>query len=184
MVASARMPKRRREWARSRGTTPRSDPKIRPSGRGIDKTVSVRRWLSFAAHLPGFTPLSCLSSTSTLPCVLLALVTACGHPAERALQGQWLGSSVENFDPSNVAAATGWARGTSMEFSGRRLKVTLPAQTPKVGVYELASIEDRTVRLNVLSSEGESSELELIVDDEQTLRWVMGEGRTMLLHKK
>lgn len=71
-----------------------------------------------------------------------------------------------------------------MEFSGRRLKVTLPAQTPKVGVYELGSIEDRTVRLNVLSSEGETSELELIVDDERTLRWVMGEGRTMLLHKK
>jgi hypothetical protein len=116
--------------------------------------------------------------------VLGALATACGHPAERALQGQWLGSSVENFDPGTVAAATGWARGTSMEFSGRRLKVTLPAQTPKVGVYELGSIEDRTVRLNVLSSEGETSELELIVDDERTLRWVMGEGRTMLLHKK
>jgi len=100
------------------------------------------------------------------------------------LQGQWLGSAVENFDPGVTAAATGWARGTSLEFSGRRLKVTLPAQTPKIGVYELAAIEDRTVKLNVLSSEGESSELELIGDDEQTMRWVMGEGRTMLLHKK
>jgi hypothetical protein len=160
------------------------DPKIGPSGRGVDKTVSVRRWLSFAAHLPGSTPLSCLSSKAALLCGLLALVTACGHPAERALQGQWLGSAVENFDPGVTAAATGWARGTSLEFSGRRLKVTLPAQTPKIGVYELAAIEDRTVKLNVLSSEGESSELELIVDDEQTMRWVMGEGRTMLLHKK
>lgn len=100
------------------------------------------------------------------------------------MQGQWLGSSVENFDSSSMAAATGWARGTSLEFSGRRIKVTLPARPPKVGVYELAAIEERNVVLNVLSSEGESSELELIVDDEDTLRWVMGEGRTMLLHKQ
>jgi hypothetical protein len=115
---------------------------------------------------------------------LLLLVTACGHPAERALQGKWLGTSVENFDESSMAPATGWARGTSLEFSGRRLKVTLPAQAPRVGVYELSSIQDRTVVLNVLSSDGESSELELIVDDEDSLRWVMGEGRAMVLHRK
>jgi hypothetical protein len=111
-------------------------------------------------------------------------LSGCGHPAERALQGEWLGSSVENFELDSMAAATGWARGTSLEFSGRRIKVTLPAQAPRVGVYELSSIEDRTVLLNVLGSEGETSELELIVDDEKSLRWVMGEGRTIVLHKR
>ncbi len=116
--------------------------------------------------------------------LLLLLLCSCGHPAERALQGQWLGTSVENFDEETVAAATGWARGTSLEFSGRRIKVTLPAQAPRIGVYELAAIEDRNVVLNVLGSDGESSELELIVDDESSLRWVMGEGRTMVLHRK
>jgi hypothetical protein len=51
-------------------------------------------------------------------------------------------------------------------------------------VYELGSIEDRTVVLNILSSEGESSERALIVDAEDSLRWVIGEGRTMVLHRK
>lgn len=113
---------------------------------------------------------------------LLAL--GCGHPAERALQGQWLGTAVENFDEEAIAPATGWAKGTSFEFSGRRLKVTLPAQPPRVGVYELAAIEERSVVLNVLSSGGENSELELIFDDEDHIRWVLGEGRTMVLQRK
>ncbi len=116
--------------------------------------------------------------------VLLLLHLSCGHPAERALQGKWFGTSVENFDEEAVAAATGWARGTSLEFSGRRLKVTLPARPARVGVYELSSIEDRTVVLSVLGTDGGSSELELIVDDENSLRWVMGEGRTMVLHRE
>jgi len=111
-------------------------------------------------------------------------LSGCGHPAERALQGLWFGTSVENFDEDSVAAATGWARGTSMEFSGRRLRVTLPAKPPRVGVYELAKIQDRTVTLNVLGSDGESSELELIVDDADSMRWVMDEGRAMVLKKK
>lgn len=111
------------------------------------------------------------------------LLVACGHPAERALQGRWLGVGVENFDSDEIAAATGWARGTSLEFSGRRLKVTLPAERSRVGVYELSAIEDRTVTLNVLNSAGENSELELIVDDAENLRWLLGDGRTLVLKK-
>lgn len=111
------------------------------------------------------------------------LVSGCGHPAERALQGRWLGVGVENFESDEIAAATGWARGTSLEFSGRRLRVTVPAERSRVGVYELSAIKDRTVTLSVLSSEGENSELELIVDDAENLRWLLGDGRSLLLKR-
>lgn len=121
-----------------------------------------------------------------LACWLLCsawLMTGCGHPAERALQGRWLGVGVENFESDEIAAATGWARGTSLEISGRRLKITVPAQKSRVGVYELSAIEDRTVTLSVLNSQGENSELELIVDDAENLRWLLGDGRTLVLKK-
>ena len=59
------------------------------------------------------------------------LLSGCTHPAERALEGRWDGQSVENFDQESIAAASGWARGTSFEFEGNRLKVTVPAEEPR-----------------------------------------------------
>jgi len=110
--------------------------------------------------------------------------SGCAHPAERALQGRWHGQSVENFDAEAMASATGWARGTSLEFQGRNLHVTVPAEESRTGVYELAAIKDRNVKLSVLGSRGEQSEIELIVDDADSIRWVLGEGRTLVLKKQ
>lgn len=108
----------------------------------------------------------------------------CAHPAERALQGRWHGESVENFDQEAVAAATGWARGTTFVFDGNRLKVSVPAEKPRSGVYRLAAIEDRQVSLTVLDTTGEETQLDLIVDDDKSLRWVLGEGRTLVLKRQ
>lgn len=113
-----------------------------------------------------------------------ALLSGCAHPAERALHGRWLGYSVENFDLRKVAEATAWARGTSFEFSGSRLTVSVPAEEPRSGSYTFKAIEDRTVRLAILDGAGQESELELIVDDETSLRWVLGEGRAVVMKRK
>ncbi len=107
----------------------------------------------------------------------------CSHPAERALEGRWFGDAVENFSLEEMAGATAWARGTSFEFDGPRLTVAVPAEEPRQGTYRLAAIEDRTVKLTVLDSSGEQSELELIVDDRESLRWVLGDGRTLVLKR-
>lgn len=115
--------------------------------------------------------------------LLVAVVAGCSHPAVEALQGHWTGRSVENFDQEKVAAATGWARGTSFVFRGNRIKVTVPAEQPRSGVFQLTAIEDRQVSLLVLDSRGEESELDLIVDDADSLRWVLGDGRTMVLER-
>lgn len=112
------------------------------------------------------------------------VAAACAHPAEKALEGRWLGKSVENFDTDEVAAATGWARGTSFVFEGNHLRVTVPAETPRSGVYRLTAIEDRQVTLSVLDSRGEETQVDLIVDDETSLRWMLGEGRAVVLKRE
>ncbi|HSC89646.1 MAG TPA: hypothetical protein VLC09_20325 [Polyangiaceae bacterium] len=113
----------------------------------------------------------------------LSLGTGCAHPAERALAGRWHGESVENFTLDEMAAATAWARGTSFEFDGPNLTVEVPAEEPRRGTYRLAAIEDRTVKLTVLDSAGEQSELELVVDDKTSLRWMLGDGRALVLKR-
>ena len=64
----------------------------------------------------------------------IAGATGCAHPMQRKLEGRWLGDSVENFDSELVAAATGWAKGTSMEFSGSNMTVAVPAEEPTPGI--------------------------------------------------
>jgi len=111
------------------------------------------------------------------------LLAACGHPAERALEGRWRGSSVENFDDQETAAATGWARGTELAFRGHRVTIAVPAEEPRTGSYQLESIEERKLTLSVLAPDGQRTFMQLIVDDEQTLRWVLSEGRTVLMKR-
>jgi len=111
------------------------------------------------------------------------LVIGCAHPAERALEGRWRGASVENFDDAQIAAATGWARGTELAFRGHRVTIAVPAEEPRTGSYTLEGVEDRRVTLSVLGADGERSTMELIVDDEATLRWVLSEGRTVLMKR-
>ena len=82
------------------------------------------------------------------------MVTGCGHPAERALEGRWFGDSVENFDASDVALATGWARGASMEFSGSAITVAIPAEDPRKGKYEVESAHDGNLVLAVRDDKG------------------------------
>jgi hypothetical protein len=119
--------------------------------------------------------------------VLLAIcleAVGCAHPAERALAGRWLGEAVENFDQDELAEATAWARGTMLEFKSSHVTVAIPSEESRTGTYVLSSVADRSVKLRVLDLEGQESDLELMVDDEQHLRWVLGEGRAVVMKRE
>jgi len=119
------------------------------------------------------------------PLVAVCLsVVGCAHPAERALSGRWLGEAVENFDSDELAEATAWARGTMLEFKSSHLTVAIPSEESRSGTYVLSSVVDRSVKLRVLDLEGQESELELVVDDEQHLRWVLGDGRAVVMKRE
>lgn len=102
---------------------------------------------------------------------------------QRRLQGRWLGESVENVDSTFLAAATGWAKGTSFEFSGDRLTVIIPAEEPRSGTYTVASVHDNKVALQAKRTDGTVDPVELRVDDEHSLQWVLPNGASIRMRK-
>src|SRR6187402_1338289 len=112
------------------------------------------------------------------------LLAGCGNPIQRKLEGRWLGESVENFDSRDVAAATGWARGLSMEFSGTRLTVVVPAEEPRTGKYKVASVHENDVQLAVTRTDGAVDTASLKLDDERSLRFMIGDTRAIVLRRE
>lgn len=115
--------------------------------------------------------------------VALVLVTACGHPAQRRLQGRWIGESVENVDPSLLAAATGWVKGTSFEFSGEQITVIVPAEEPKTGTYSIASVHDDSIQLQAKRADGTQDPMTLRLQDEHSLQWILPNGALLRFRK-
>src|SRR6187402_3918024 len=111
----------------------------------------------------------------------LLLLAGCGNPVQRKLEGRWLGESVENFDARDVAAATGWARGLSLEFSGTRLTVAVPAEEPRTGKYKVASVQENDVQLAVTRQDGAVDTATLKLDDERSIRFMIGDTRAIVL---
>lgn len=112
------------------------------------------------------------------------LLAGCGNPVQRKLEGRWLGESVENFDAKDVAAATGWARGLSLEFSGTRLTVAVPAEEPRTGKYKVASVHENDVQLAVTRLDGAVDTASLKLDDERSLRFMIGDTRAIVLRRE
>ena len=121
--------------------------------------------------------------------ILFAALTfgavACnGHPVQKKLAGRWHGESVENVDGEVLAAATGWAKGASFEFSGSSLTVAIPAEEPRSGNYEVVRVRKDDVRLAVKRDDGNVDHLELKLDDERNLRWLLGDGRAVVMRRE
>lgn len=83
-----------------------------------------------------------------------------------------------------IASATGWARGTSFELVGDNLTVAIPSQAPRTAPYKVDSVNDREVRLAVQRDDGKTDYVELTVEDENTLRWHLGSGMSVVLSKE
>ena len=109
--------------------------------------------------------------------------SACGHPVQKKLEGRWLGDSVENFDDGQVASATGWAKGTSWEFAGSTLTVAIPAEEPRSGKYKISRVHDTDVDLAVTRTDGRIDKARLKLDNEHSIRWMLGSGRAIVLRR-
>ncbi len=112
------------------------------------------------------------------------LLAGCGNPVQRKLEGRWLGESVENFDAKDVAAATGWARGLSLEFSGTKLTVAVPAEEPRTGKYKVSSVHENDVQLAVTRADGAVDNASFKLDDERSLRFMLGDNRAVVLRRE
>jgi len=115
--------------------------------------------------------------------ILLAFSVGCGHPVQRSLEGRWLGESVENFQDSQLAAATGWARGLSFEFAGSNVTVAVPAEEPRSGRYSVSSVHESDVRLSFTAKDGKTSTAAFKLDSDHSMRWMLGQGRAVVLRR-
>jgi hypothetical protein len=112
------------------------------------------------------------------------LSTGCGHPIQRALDGRWFGESVENFDPAELASATGWARGTSLEFSGSAVTVAIPAEDPRKGRYDVESAHDGDVVLAIRDTKGAVSKTRFTLDGDHFLKWHVDDRRSIVMRRE
>lgn len=108
----------------------------------------------------------------------------CGHPIQRTLEGRWMGESVENFSDEVAAAASGWARGTSLEFAGDELTVAIPAEEPRTAPYKIVGVHQKNVRLGVATSDGKQADLRIVLDDERSLRWMLDDNRSVVMRRQ
>jgi len=115
--------------------------------------------------------------------IVLATVAACSHPVQRRLEGRWIGESIENVDQSFLAGATGWAKGMSFEFAGDKLTVIIPAEEPRTGTYTVASVHDERVILQAKRPDGTFDPVELRLQDEHSLQWILPSGASVRLRK-
>jgi hypothetical protein len=114
---------------------------------------------------------------------MLAISTGCGHPVQRTLEGRWLGEAVENFQDSQLAAATGWARGLSFEFAGSSVTVAIPAEEARSGRYAVSSVHESDVRLAFTAKDGKTSSALFKLDNDHSIRWMLGQGRAVVLRR-
>ena len=128
------------------------------------------------------------SRVKTALCLAISIPAAAGcdkSPRDR-LQGRWLGESVENVPVSQVQKATGWVKGTAIEFSGAKVTVTIPAETPRSGTYKVSRLEAKEGDVLLVSfnrDEGGRDEAEMALVGDQTLRWRIGNGREIVMVK-
>ncbi len=119
-----------------------------------------------------------------LAALAVGLIGCSGHPVERTLHGRWLGEGVDQIDDAAMAAATGWARGTSLEFSGSTLTVSIPAEEPRSGKYKVERVSKNDVTVAVTRPGGAVDRLRLKLEDDRAMRWMLGGGRAIVMRRE
>jgi hypothetical protein len=113
----------------------------------------------------------------------LPAIVSCSHTPRDRLQGRWVGESVENFAASQVARATGWAKGASLEFRGNRVTVTVPAESPRQGTFMVTAQSPDTVRVSFVRQQGARDDASFQFENDERMRWQLGGGRAIVLRK-
>jgi hypothetical protein len=118
-----------------------------------------------------------------MPLVCTFLVMAgCGRGPEAKLAGKWVGDRIDNVSADQVARATGWVKGTTFEFAGDKLTVTLPAEPPRQGTYKVSRVEGDKMVLSVARSDTQAhDETTLTFRGDKSMSWDIGHGREVLL---
>jgi hypothetical protein len=116
--------------------------------------------------------------------LVAVLASGCGHPIQRQLEGSWHGDAVENFDDRDLARATGWAKSLRFTFSGTKMSVSVAAEEERSGKYRVQSVRNSDVVLAVKRTDGNEDVTRLKLDDDQAIRWLIGDSRAVVLRRE
>jgi len=113
---------------------------------------------------------------------LLVLLASCSKSPEEKLAGKWVGDRIDNVSADQVARATGWVKGTTFEFSGDKLTVTVPAEPARKGTFKVSRLDGDKMVLSVARPDSPSQdEATLTLTSDKSMRWDIGQGREVLL---
>jgi hypothetical protein len=110
-------------------------------------------------------------------------LSGCGNSPESRLQGRWNGSRIDSVDTDDLSAATGWVKGTAFLFRGEQMTVEIPAEPPRSGKFEVLSYRDGKATIGVKRQDGGTDKVELKLDDERSLRWMLSEQRAIVMQR-
>lgn len=122
-------------------------------------------------------------TTALALAITLPATAGCSKTPRDRLQGRWFGEAIENAPADQVVRATGWVKGTAIEFTGSKVTVTIPAETPRSGTFKVTKAEGDRVTVAFLRPEGGRDEADLRFAQDKTLRWDIGGGREVVLVK-
>lgn len=119
-----------------------------------------------------------------LPSIVCSLLLAgCEKSPRDKLQGKWVGETVGQVHPSQQARAEGWARGAQLEFSGNRVTVSVPAESPRSGTFRIAKEDGKKLDLLFKRPEGGEDRAELAFAEDGKLLMRVGGGVEIVMKR-
>ncbi len=116
--------------------------------------------------------------------ITLPAMAGCQKTPRDRLQGRWYGETIVNAPADQAGPATGWVRGTEIEFNGAKVTVIIPAESPRTGTFKITRAEGDRVTVAFQRPEGGRDEAAFqLTPDDKKLRWDIGGGREILLAK-
>ena len=111
----------------------------------------------------------------------LPFATGCEKTTKERLEGRWLGESVENAPAAQAAQIGGWVKGAAIEFVGSKATITIPAESPRTGGYQITKDDGQSLVLAFSRAEGGKDEARFRFVGEDQLRWTLPEGPEVVL---
>lgn len=124
-----------------------------------------------------------IGRVATAFATFLAALGLCGceeSPKDK-LQGTWRGERVENVPDTQLSRATGWVRGTQLEFAGSKATITIPAESPRTGSFKIESADERSMMLSFHRPEGGVDKASFTLVGDDRMHWNLGDGRQIVL---
>jgi len=119
-----------------------------------------------------------------LAAITLPAAAGCSKTPRDRLQGRWHGEAIVNAPAAQATQATGWVKGTAIEFNGAKVTVTIPAESPRTGTFKVTKTEGDRITVAFQRPEGGRDETDFqLSPDDKKLRWDIGGGREIVLAK-